>query len=69
MCSSVERAGVWDSEKKGNMTEIYINLEDRKFEELIRETSKLQNKKQGMIQLYVIKYPNVRNSAGIFFLN
>lgn len=40
MCSSVGRAEVWDSEKKGNMTEIYINLEDRKFEELIRETSK-----------------------------
>lgn len=40
MCSSVGRAEVRDSEKKGNMTEIYINLEDRKFEELIRETSK-----------------------------
>lgn len=37
--------------KKGNMTEMDINLEARKFGKLIKETKKESSKKQGMLQL------------------
>lgn len=40
MCASGRRAGVSDNEKRGNMTEMYINLEARKFGKLIKETKK-----------------------------
>lgn len=47
MCASVGRAGVRDNEKKGNMTELYTNLEARKFGKLIKETRKNKVKSKG----------------------
>lgn len=53
------------------MTEMDINLEARKFGKLIKETKTETTKKQGMLQLQVIKNPNVRNPArgAGYFLN
>ena len=53
------------------MSEMDIYLEARKFWKLIKETIKESSKKEGMLQLQVIKTPNVRNPAGSvdFYLN
>lgn len=45
------------------MTEMDINLEARKFGKLIKETKSESTKKQRMLQLQIIKNPNVRNPA------